>query len=36
MSMERLSKTEIAHGRIAMLGILFILFLEIVFKINIS
>ncbi|MBW3050096.1 hypothetical protein DNJ72_08060 [Prochlorococcus marinus XMU1403] len=36
MSFERLSKTEIVHGRIAMSGVLFVLFLEIVFKINIS
>ncbi|WP_156095779.1 chlorophyll a/b-binding protein [Prochlorococcus sp. MIT 0801] len=36
MSFERLSKTEIVHGRIAMTTVLFVLFLEIVFKINIS
>jgi len=36
MSFERLSKTEIVHGRIAMTGVLFVVFLEIVFKINIS
>ncbi|WP_420063801.1 chlorophyll a/b-binding protein [Prochlorococcus marinus] len=36
MSFERLSKTEIFHGRIAMSGVLFILLIEIVFKINIS
>jgi len=35
MSLERLSKTEIVHGRIAMSGVLFVLLLEIVFKINI-
>jgi len=36
MSFERLSKTEIAHGRVAMSGVLFVLILEIVTKINLS
>jgi len=36
MSFERLRRTEIVHGRIAMSGVLFLLFLEIVSKINIS
>ncbi|WP_420063682.1 chlorophyll a/b-binding protein [Prochlorococcus marinus] len=36
MSFERLSQTEIIHGRIAMSGILFVLFLEIITKINFS
>ena len=34
MSFERLSKTEVVHGRLAMLGILFLLLLEIESKIN--
>ena len=34
MSFERLSETEVVHGRLAMLGILFILLLEIASKIN--
>ena len=36
MSFERLSKTEIVHGRIAMSGVLFVLILEIATKINFS
>ncbi len=36
MSFERLSKTEIVHGRAAMSGVLFILILEIATKINFS
>tara|TARA_B100000965_G_C19249426_1_gene608065 strand:+ start:340 stop:450 length:111 start_codon:yes stop_codon:yes gene_type:complete len=36
MSFERLSKTEIVHGRVAMTGVLFILILEIATKINLS
>ena len=35
MSLERLSETEIVHGRIAMSGILFVLLIGIVSKINI-
>ena len=34
MSFERLSETEVVPGRLAMLGILFILLLEIASKIN--
>jgi len=34
MSFERLSKTEIIHGRFAMSGILFVLLIGIASKIN--
>ena len=34
MSFERLSKTEVVHGRLAMSGIIFVLLLEIASKIN--
>ena len=34
MSFERLSKTEVVYGRLAMSGIIFVLLLEIASKIN--
>ena len=36
MSFERLSETEIVHGRLAISGVLFVLFIEMRSKINIS
>ncbi|WP_269608887.1 chlorophyll a/b-binding protein [Prochlorococcus marinus] len=36
MSFERLSRTEIVHGRLAMSGVLIVLFLGIISKINIA
>jgi len=36
MSFERLSKTEIVNGRIAMSGVLVILLLEIVSKLSVA
>ena len=35
MSLKRLSKTEIVHGRIAMSGVLFVVLVQILSKINI-